>query len=931
MAQDKIGQLTKELEDLLMADEKKKDNVPEPQDGIPDNGEIAADVESMPERSMPEGPMPERPISERCTESGKRPVPVKCGRRIVGARFHWIQGQGDAVFFADGFIGQREGLLAAFFVPIIIMVLIFIQRGIFPFGEQSFLRTDMYHQYAPFFSEFQHKLTSGGSLLYSWDVGMGVNFAALYAYYLASPLNWLLVLCPKSLIIEFMTYMIVVKTGLSGLSMAWYLRRHGRTRDFGVAYFGIFYALSGYMAAYSWNIMWLDCIVLFPVIALGLERLVKKGKGLLYCVALGLSILSNYYISIMTCIFMVLYFAALLVLEKDMTWEKFIGRCFQFAVFSLLAGGLAAVVLLPEIYALQMTASGDINFPKAFNQYFPIFDMLARHIGNVETEIGLDHWPNIYCGVAVFMFMALYVACRKIPFREKLVYFVLLLFFLASFSINVLNFIWHGFHYPNSLPSRQSYIYIFLVLVMCYRAYAYLKETPWKQVTAAFAGAAIFVVLAQKLVTEDHFHFIVYYVALLFLGLYLGAIYLYQKGPRFRNHALFAALAVVAMEAAVNTSVTSVTTTSRTDYVRDNEAVMKLVDSVQPNPTFFRMDKVSRKTKNDGAWMNFPSVSLFSSTANADLSKLFKKLGCESSTNAYSITGATPLVDMLFAVKYSIYSEEAEEAFLRTLVGQQEETYLYENSYTLPLGFWVPSDFEDRWDMDLGNPADVQNALAYCLGAAQVLNLVMDADAQDRTIRFWPEESGEYYAYVSSKTIEEAKVTTDSGTKSFANVDRGYLLELGWCNAGQEVTLTTDDAAEGMWADIYRFSDKGLAAVHEKLAAEPWKLTSWTDDFLEGTITCQERGTMMTTIPYDEGWKITVDGVEQPSQKVLDAFVGITLTPGSHVIAMKYQPQGLAAGAMISAACVVVLIVVAVCGHFLKKRRERGVFQGYEG
>lgn len=74
------------------------------------------------------------------------------------------------------------------------------------------------------FSEFRHKLLSGESLLYSWDVGMGVNFAALYAYYLASPFNWLLLLCPSSLIIEFMTYMIVFKSGLAGLSMAWYLK-----------------------------------------------------------------------------------------------------------------------------------------------------------------------------------------------------------------------------------------------------------------------------------------------------------------------------------------------------------------------------------------------------------------------------------------------------------------------------------------------------------------------------------------------------------------------------------------------------------------------------------------------------------------------------------------------------------------------------------
>ena len=45
-----------------------------------------------------------------------------------------------------------DGLVAAFFVPVVAMIIIFAQRGIFPFGEECFLRTDMYHQYAPFFS-----------------------------------------------------------------------------------------------------------------------------------------------------------------------------------------------------------------------------------------------------------------------------------------------------------------------------------------------------------------------------------------------------------------------------------------------------------------------------------------------------------------------------------------------------------------------------------------------------------------------------------------------------------------------------------------------------------------------------------------------------------------------------------------------------------
>ena len=112
------------------------------------------------------------------------------------------------------------------------------------------------------------------------------------------------------------------------------------------------------MAAYSWNIMWLDCILLFPLIMRGLERLVQEKKGLLYSIALGVSILSNYYISIMTCIFMVIYFAALLVLEagKGKRAGFYLSAAVRFVLYSLAAGGLAAAVLLPEIYALQMTA-----------------------------------------------------------------------------------------------------------------------------------------------------------------------------------------------------------------------------------------------------------------------------------------------------------------------------------------------------------------------------------------------------------------------------------------------------------------------------------------------------------------------------------------------------------------------------------------------
>ncbi len=942
---DDIEKISKELEDILkMTSDEKKDKTPDIREGkktddrqdtdiLKNEGDEQSDYESMPviRLEVPVEGMEELydyddskeddeyyPVDVNTEEDGEEEIgeeePFEEEHQEVSRSFRKKEHRSGSL------VKDSDGLIAAFFVPVIIMIIIFAQRGIFPFGEESFLRTDMYHQYAPFFSEFQYKLTHGGNLLYSWDIGMGVNFSALYSYYLASPLNWLIVLCPKKFIIEFMTYMIVVKIGLSGLAFSWYLRRHFKTVDFGIAFFGIFYALSGYMAAYSWNIMWLDCILLFPLIMLGLEKLVQEKKCILYCITLGLSILSNYYISIMICIFMVFYFLALLILEGRKPWKEVLINGAHFAVYSLLAGGLAAVVLLPEIYAMKMTASGDINFPQTFSSYFSIFDMIARHLPAVETEIGLDHWPNIYCGVAILIFFLLYLGCRKIRQRDKIVMCSLLLFFYASFSINVLNFIWHGFHYPNSLPCRQSFIYIFLILTAGYHAYIYLHEIPWKHVVTAFFATVIFVIMAQKLITEDAFHFSIFYVAIIFLAVYTGLISLYQRGIN-RNLLVLLALGVVALEAAVNTTVTSVTTTSRTNYVKDNKASIDLTEGLLPNPDFYRVEKVTRKTKNDGAWMNFPSVSLFSSTANADLSKFFKKLGCESSTNAYSITGSTPLVDALFAVKYALYSEETGENEVSSLVSVQDDMQLWKNNYALSLGFMMPYDVENNWQLELTNPAEVQNDLSVVLGASPVLSEV-PSEVKGKSFTFTPDKDGDYYVFVSNKKVEKVAALLGEKTKNFDNVSRGYLLELGYLKSGEEVTLRNDDNDQDLIASAYRFLPEGLESVYQVLNKNSLKLTKWTDTQIKGTVDAEKAGLLYLSIPFDKGWSVKIDGKEAEPYKIFDTFLSVHMTAGTHEVSLEYMPEGLKAGGMITGGSILILLVLTGLAAGKNKKRK---------
>ncbi len=68
--------------------------------------------------------------------------------------------------------------LAAFFLPAVVLYVIFMINGVHPFGDKQILVTDLWHQYYPFLCELQEKIKAGESLLYSENIGLGINFWA---------------------------------------------------------------------------------------------------------------------------------------------------------------------------------------------------------------------------------------------------------------------------------------------------------------------------------------------------------------------------------------------------------------------------------------------------------------------------------------------------------------------------------------------------------------------------------------------------------------------------------------------------------------------------------------------------------------------------------------------------------------------------------
>lgn len=826
--------------------------------------------------------------------------------------------------------------IVAFGLPFLICVIICIGNGVYPFGDNCILHIDMYHQYCPFFTEFLNKLQTGGSLQYSWNLGLGSDFVSLYAYYLASPLNFLILLCPKSHVIEFMTLLIILKISASGLTFFLYIRHHykligkdGRMHKnqmIPALVFSTAYALSGFVAAYSWDIMWMDCIALFPLIMIGLERLVQEKKAGLYYITLALCIFCNYYISIMICIFLVFAFALLFFSQKKGKG----GAILRFGWYSLLAGASSAILLLPEIAVLSVSGSAEGGFPKTAEFYFNILAELGRGAAVTSVYTGNDHWPNLYAGAFSLFLVWIYVLNRRISWKEKVPRIAMLVFFLVSFAENQLDYIWHGMHFPQALPGRQSFLYSFVLLSMGFAAVRKRKGTRiWHIAVAAIVSMALLLAAGwygDETVTEP----VSLVITALFICVYAVAFVLTKitgkkKRQVFTEFAVFVAVA----ELAINMAATGFGTTSRVAYTEKQSDYEKLLemakeDNEETGSGFYRVEDTGRKTKNDDSLYGYASATIFSSLMNLDVSHLFQSLFMEGGKNFYCYNGATPLSSSLFSVKYMLSDNALEESPYRTLVGGSGKSFLYRNNFSLPLGFVMDEQAIADWNVSTADRMASLNSFASALGAeGQMLypaTYVTDANAGDTTIDI--AEDGYYYADYESCTSDTLTVNRSDGwTKQYSKTSHRYLIELGECKAGDEIHILNSNM-ESIEFEVYQLNEKVVQQAFDALNAQTMQLTDMTDRKIEGKIRVQNAGRLVLSVPADEGWTLYVDGKETEIEPLADALVGVHLEKGSHTIKLCYTTPGVKTGAGFSLGAVVLFMISAYVSTRIRRKRE---------
>ena len=815
----------------------------------------------------------------------------------------------------------------AFFAPFVIMMAIFVGSGIYPFGDRSFLASDMYHQYMPFFQEFVGKIKAGEGISYSWNVGMGSNFLALYVYYLASPLHWLAFLFPQRYLIEFMSYLVVIKTGLAGFSSFLFLMsKRQKTAVFnasvGALFFSCFYAMSGFMAAYNWNIMWLDCVILLPLILMGLEQLVRTGKAGTYCIFLSLCILSNFYISIMICLFLVIYFAFLFVTE-GLNWK----RILTFAASSLLAGALASVLLIPVVCALSATEFGDITFPKIWESYFSVLDILARHCMGVTTERALEHWPNIYCGTPVFLMVPMYALNEGIPARKRFGMLAMGGIFLLGFGINGLDFIWHGLNYPDSLPARQSFIYILLVLVMAYECFIHLDSMRPSAIVKALLGSAVFFLMVEKFVDSTDFMTWTWLLNLAFVTVYAALLYLYRTRGGWKIYAAVGglALALVIAECSINMVITCIGTTDRVAYLKPLEPYRHLYrKAAEQEEGFTRFEIFARRTKNDATLAGFPSASLFSSTMNSRVMDFYTRFGMLHSKVYYGYDGATAFTSALLNVGYLFGDSENYENELFELADSEDDIYLYRAKYTLPFGYVAPEGFCVP-EKPADNGISLQNELMKQLGIEELLLKRVGTKDSGDDVSFTAPEDGIYYGFVTYSGTKKIEVVGGNPEKrSFKDLKKGCILYLGKLNKDQNILISNgddEDETPNIVVNVYRLDEEVLAEAIERLGRQHLTEVKVEDTRVTGNLELQQAGRLILTIPYEKGWKVKVNGQERETEIFGDAFLALDLQPGEYRIEAVYVPQGKYEGIFVSLSSAILLLA----GVFFVQRKKHKI------
>ena len=760
-------------------------------------------------------------------------------------------------------------------------------------------------------------------------------------------------------------------------SFTYYIKKTFDKHDCATAGFGLLYVFSGWFVAYYWNIMWVDALALLPLVILGIQNIINKGKPWLYCISLAVSLYANYYMGYMICIFSVLYFIVYYFSNYSITDvfvkhykddkvkgirlklnnSRFLRSGLRFAFFSVFAAMLTAVSLVPLYFALNACSATSGSFPVDYKSYFTVFDFLANHLAGVDPTIrssGDIVLPNVYCGMLTVMLVPLYLFNKKISIKEKAMHIGLLLVLLLSMNINYANYVWHGFHFPNDLPYRFSFMYSFVLLIMAFKAFNDIKDFSAKQFLSVGIAVMGFIVLTQKIESKNVTE-LAFWISIAFTGIYTVIITLFKNKNYSYTIVALLLLCTCGSEIAVANTNNYSMGQSHTNYLKNYKDFQNIYANVRKqDDSFYRLEQSDLLTRMDDSWYYYNGASVFSSLANEKLSNTMRDLGLMGNyINSFTYHPQTAVFNAMFDIKYILDNDHSiNNSLLFDDICGNDTYFAYKNKYTLPIAFGANSEIKDWKTSSITSPFILQDDwFSSASGVEGVFNYIPieyvsytnvfefypgeiesgslnvnkehSEDAASFVIEIVVPEDENVYIYLKSRNAKSVKIYGDFLEKS-QNMDNNFnIIDLGYHNAGESIFIEAE-FPEDKGDETVQFYAAGLKMDSFVKGFEKLNENAMTDiDFKEtnikGKINMNKNGVCFTSIPYDEGWSVYVDGKKTDYYSISDAFIAFDLAKGEHSIEFRFMPKGLIIGLTVSACSIAFFILIYL---ITKKNRK---------
>lgn len=826
----------------------------------------------------------------------------------------------------------------AFLIPFLTFIITYIANGYYPIGGNQILIVDAYHQYYQFFQVLRDKLINGGGFFYTFSIGLGSDFLGLMAYYLMSPFNIFLIAIPEDFVIVFFEFLIALKIGLAGLSFSAFLYSIYNKKDYSLVVFSLIYSLSGFICGYYWNIMWLDVIILFPLTILGIKKVVFSNSYKFYFFSLLGCFICNYYMSIFVVVAIIFFYFGYSFVNR-LNIRDFLKKGFKTLYYSVAAALCSAFILVPTAIGLSRV----YKTPAAFNEKVKLIndfrDLMANGLAFNSSTVR-DGLPNIYSGLIIVFFIFVYIFVKGISKREKLISVLFILFLYLSTNVNVLDYIWHGFRYSNMLPSRFTFILSFMIGIICYKTYENLETTSIKRILP-FAVLSLFIIYYVG--QERDWEITVANLFLMFA--YVICTFLIIREENFGRN-IFCIL--LSIELVVNGcfGLYSGGSTDYYDFIKGKDEI-KILQSEIDHTEFKRQESMDRFTFNDPALYGYNGLSLFSSTLDKRVSTFLEKMGHSTSPigNRIYYNYTTPVINGFLNIGYLYEKDDKVDVFGFKEISSWGNVRLLENEYCIPLAFEPKGDIskdnfkydnienqEELFKLITGVDKNIFKEVKRVSESGNGLKIrdsledkiFFDTTEDTATLTLEYEVPDDGYYYFDSDSVGDDKFTVEYyEEKTSFDIRNKNIVGGLYFNKGDIFKVKVDIGSEDKDSFLFRvfmLDEDNFVKGFENVMANGAKNVNNHKEKVSFDIE-SDSGEILTSIPYNEGWKAYVNGKAAKIDDFYGSFLKIKGISGQNHVELKYTPSGFLIGLLVS-------LLMATVLAFTNKEKLKNIRKG---